>query len=830
MDPGDSVSISCPGCKKVLPATVLPEGTVVTCPACHDRFPFPAVSSFDLCKAQAARLGYRCVNLEETTIPAAVLKLIPETTVRRDKILPISMEGDQLIVAVSDPQAFESVDRLRFELDRPITLVMAPEDAILVAMGRYLPHLPSETLETSVSEPAESAIDFVEVAADDQPVPVRDILDPDSTSVTDRVHQLISEAFRTGALRVLIRPTKDRVQVAYRIHDAVFQGEDIQPRMLYSVLVKLMTMVNLHGVIKVSLGGQERRLHATFKPTERGLSALLEIPQDVSPSALCKAQAARFGYRLVNLEDIEISAPVLETVPAPVARQYKVLPVAIEGDRLLVVAPDPGKPEFLDNLRFILNRRVSVAIAPEGEILVAIDRYYGVPDPEVADLLRWELSQPPESASPVNQPSEHEARQVQAAPSSLAQSVLDYLRTLCGDGMLRLFETVRTSPQLCKKNPATGNLEVVFPQAHLMPRIPVEARKYLEDKIWVLREAIIARLENYLERDDIAKGMGMAYGQYLACCQIAEGQAVSIDPAMARDAWINFLYCFALQSFPSIDSNGTLLGLVTEHLKEVSAKVASLLDNPSFVVNPDISRKWVGRFISQTITDEPSDSDNPSAIHLVELLIADAFHTRASGILLLPWEDRIEVAYRVQSAVHSREGLSLRLFYPILARLVNLLGPSGEMSIMKGKKKRALQVAFSPTEYGVAAMLEIMPDRATSNACRDQAAKLGYEFLDLENLEIPAAILALIPKAIAWKKRVLPVAVHDGIVTVAVDTPPGPRRMDELKLTLQCPIAIALAPKDDILAGISRHYHRTTSSAIVSPVAVSMLRKDRPHQ
>ena len=149
---------------------------------------------------------------------------------------------------------------------------------------------------------------------------------------------------------------------------------------------------------------------------------------------------------------------------------------------------------------------------------------------------------------------------------------------------------------------------------------------------------------------------------------------------------------------------------------------------------------------------------------------------------------------------------------------------------MKGKKKRAIQVAFSPTDYGLAATLEIMPDKAASHACRDQAAKLGYEFLDLEKLEIPAAILALIPKAIAWKNRLLPVAVHKGIVTVAVDTPPGPRKMDELKLALQCPIAIALAPKDDILAGICRHYHRATSSPIVSPVAVSLLQKDQPHQ
>jgi len=823
MEVGDSISISCPGCKRVLSAHRLPAGTLVTCPACHDRFPFPAVSSFDLCTARAAKLGYRCVDLAGMTVPVDVLGLVPETTVRRDNVLPVSVEGEHLVVAVSDPQAFESVDRLRFELGRPVTLVMAAEEALLAAIERYFPRSPPAASNASVDQPSQSVIDFVEVPADAQAAATSGILDPDSAPITERVHHLISDAFRTGASRVLIRPVENRVKVAYRIHDAVCQREDLPPSMLYSLLTKVMTMVNLHGVIKVSLGGQERRIHAAFKPTEYGLSAMIEIPHEVSPSSVCKAYAAKCGFRFVNLEETEIPESLLRKVPESVARQYKSLPVAVEGDNLLVVVPDPGKPEILDNLRFILNCPIAVAMAPEGEILAAIDRYYGVPDPGAADLLLWELSQPSDSIGLTGRPAEYQVGHVQPVTNALARSVFDHLSTFCGDGMFRLFENARTGPQLCKKNPATGVAEVVFPQADLMSRIPTEAHKYLEDKIWVLREAIIARLEDYLERDEVAKGLAMVYGQYLACRELADGRAVSIDPAMARDAWINFLYYFALQSFPSIDSNGTLLTLVTEHLREFAAKVESVLDDPSFVVNPHVSRKWISRFLRQTITDEPADSDNLSAVHLVELLIAEAFHLRASAILLLPWEDQIEVAYCVQGAVYPREGLAPRLLYPILARLTHLAGPSAAMSVTKGKRKRALQIAFATTGYGMAALLQIIPDTATCNACRDHAARLGYDFLDLEKVEIPPAVLALVPKAIAWKNRILPVAAHGGIVTVAVDTPPQPRRIDELKLILQCPITIALAPKDDILAAICRHYPRATPSLTASPVASSIL-------
>jgi hypothetical protein len=258
-------------------------------------------------------------------------------------------------------------------------------------------------------------------------------------------------------------------------------------------------------------------------------------------------------------------------------------------------------------------------------------------------------------------------------------------------------------------------------------------------------------------------------------------------------------------------------------LPELAAKVASLTGDRTMVVDPQSSRRWIGRFTSQTITDEPSEGEHPASIHLVELVISEAFHIRASAAVLLPHEDRVEVAYRVQGAIIPGEGFALRLHYPVLARLASLVGPAGEMSIAKRKKKRSLVVRLLPAEHGLAALLEIMPDAAAANACRDQAAKSGYEFIDLSKMEVPPALLALIPKAVAWKKRVLPVAVRGTNLLSAVDVPPSPRKIDELKLALRSPISIALAPKDDILAAIYRHYYHAAAAHTASPEAAALL-------
>jgi type II secretory ATPase GspE/PulE/Tfp pilus assembly ATPase PilB-like protein len=817
-----TVALSCPRCHRTFSASAREGGAPVACPSCQERFTAPPpISPLDVCRARAAVLGLRCVNLDQITIPAAILALVPEGIVRRDRIVPIELDGRVLVVAVSDPHAFGSLDRLSFELDRPVGLVMAPEDAIDAAIRRHYSPSLLKPAEPVPEEPSQTEIEFVEVAGEALP---EGIIDPDSPAISNWIHQLIAEAFRIGAARILILPLGDGVKVAYRIHDAMCQRDDLLPRMLYPVLAKLMTMVNLHGEVRVSLGGQPLRLHASFRPTAAGLSAIVDIPQEVSPAAVCRAQAAKLGYRFVSLQDVNIPAAILEMVPKALVRQHRVLPIALEGENLLAVVPDPGRPEILETLRFGLNRPITLAMAPEGEILTAIDRYCGTPDPELAGILLRELARPADAVG-AGPPADHQgAKPLHSTPTFLAAAASDHLRCFCGEGMLQLFESVRGGARLAKKDPATGNLEVVFPQAELMPQLPADARTYLENKIWALREAIMARLEDFLERDDLARGMALVYSQYAACRQIAEGRRASIDPAAARDAWVNFLCHFALRSFPAVDSNGTLLHLVSERLHELSAKLAALVDDAAMVADPRSSRQWIGRLLRQTITDEPSESEHPASIHLVELFISEALHIRAAALVLLPQEDRVEVAFRVQGAVIPGESFPSRLYYPVLARLASLAGPSGEISITKGKKKRSLHVRFATAGQELAALLEVVPDAAAANACREQAAKAGYEIVDLEKIEISPPLLALIPKAIAWKKRALPVAVRGTNLLVAVDTPPAPRGIDELKLAMRSPIEFALAPKDDILAAIYRHYYRADPSRTVSSTASSLLR------
>ena len=103
----------------------------------------------------------------------------------------------------------------------------------------------------------------------------------------------------------------------------------------------------------------------------------------VSPSELTRALADFHRVEFVDLEEIRIPEEVIELVPESVARENTVIPIAEDEMALKVLISDPFDIETIEKLRFILNRKVETALAPDTAIKEAINRYYGqVGDPK----------------------------------------------------------------------------------------------------------------------------------------------------------------------------------------------------------------------------------------------------------------------------------------------------------------------------------------------------------------------------------------------------------------------------------------------------------------
>jgi len=105
-----------------------------------------------------------------------------------------------------------------------------------------------------------------------------------------------------------------------------------------------------------------------------------------------RAIAEEHDLEYVDLRDISIPESVIELVPESVARENVVLPMDESEGSLKIITSDPRDMKTIENLMFILNRSVQVALAPRETINEAINRYYGQVEGESADSMLQEFT------------------------------------------------------------------------------------------------------------------------------------------------------------------------------------------------------------------------------------------------------------------------------------------------------------------------------------------------------------------------------------------------------------------------------------------------------
>ena len=120
----------------------------------------------DIMKAKAEQHGLPFVELREIEIPPSVIELVPESLARENIVMPLSQESGTIRVIMHDPLDFETIDKLRFVLNREIEVSLAPKEAIVEAINKYYGSATSETesVDSMLQEFTDTAIDFAEDA------------------------------------------------------------------------------------------------------------------------------------------------------------------------------------------------------------------------------------------------------------------------------------------------------------------------------------------------------------------------------------------------------------------------------------------------------------------------------------------------------------------------------------------------------------------------------------------------------------------------------------------------------------------------------------------
>jgi type IV pilus assembly protein PilB len=90
----------------------------------------------DIMKAKAEQHGMPFVELREIEIPPTVVELVPESLARENIVMPLAQENGAIRVIMHNPMDFDTIEKLRFVLNREIEVALAPKEAIVEAINR----------------------------------------------------------------------------------------------------------------------------------------------------------------------------------------------------------------------------------------------------------------------------------------------------------------------------------------------------------------------------------------------------------------------------------------------------------------------------------------------------------------------------------------------------------------------------------------------------------------------------------------------------------------------------------------------------------------------
>ena len=107
----------------------------------------------------------------------------------------------------------------------------------------------------------------------------------------------------------------------------------------------------------------------------------------VAQAQITEALAEQWGMPVVDLEQTQIPAKVLESVPQTMCEIYKICPVSLKGDVLTVAMADPQNVEALDDLKNFLGHEVRGAVSGEADVAAAIARNYAERPDSIEDVI-----------------------------------------------------------------------------------------------------------------------------------------------------------------------------------------------------------------------------------------------------------------------------------------------------------------------------------------------------------------------------------------------------------------------------------------------------------
>jgi len=235
----------------------------------------------DILAAKAKLYGFEFRRIEAAQVDRAAFDKLELRYIRNSHIMPVTIDGDTLVIATSEPANVFAIDDVKRQTEMPVRVVVTTESDIEAVcrefdemqFGYDVDEIMSDMADIEVVKDIETDTEDLEKSAGESPV-------------IKFVNYLLTNALRENASDIHIEPKEKYTKIRYRIDGVLFDTMQAPAKMHPAVVSRIKIMSNLDiserrlpqdGKISVIMGGRGIDLRVSVLPTSRGEKVVIRL-------------------------------------------------------------------------------------------------------------------------------------------------------------------------------------------------------------------------------------------------------------------------------------------------------------------------------------------------------------------------------------------------------------------------------------------------------------------------------------------------------------------------------------------------------------------------
>jgi type IV pilus assembly protein PilB len=235
------------------------------------------------------QFGMQAISLDGVSIPGDLVKLVPRSLCDKHNLVPLALESNRLVVAISDPTNMAAVDDIRFLCNMDTTLYLATQSGIKALVDKtYGPAsaAPSEESPKESSKKQEAAKKGGEPAAKKDPKDIDGETAGADKSVIPLINKLFVEAIKQKTSDIHIEPFENHSRVRFRIDGSLHEVMRLPPQLKLSTPARIKVMAELDisekrlpqdGRLQVRTNDRQVDVRVSVLPTQHGEKIVMRL-------------------------------------------------------------------------------------------------------------------------------------------------------------------------------------------------------------------------------------------------------------------------------------------------------------------------------------------------------------------------------------------------------------------------------------------------------------------------------------------------------------------------------------------------------------------------